>query len=266
MRHDAVVVDAGFTGRHMAMKLKESGLYDFVLVENAVGFTFDSTTDHWTVRTSTGEAIIARIVIAGAVSGMDVAGLDGVTFQQGMPTYLGVAVAGFPNFFLLPGGVGTKARVRYIMGCLRMMGRADAGRIAVKPHVQDLYNRWVQRRNPWPGFSWWRMRKPNGHHFWLTPLEGSLDETHRGPAFVGTDGSEIAVEVHLTGHLQPIDGSYQWFGRITRNPSVSALHQSGRNEVTVRLPGGAASRARLTEVDPWGNIRVTGTGQPPFPV
>jgi hypothetical protein len=75
----------------------------------------------------------------------------------------------------------------------------------------------------------------------------------------------VAIEVHLTGHTQPIDGSYQWYGRITKNPSITALYQAGRKDVTIRLPGRVAVRARLTESDPWGNIRVTGTGRPPFP-
>ncbi|TCO46612.1 DUF4873 domain-containing protein [Actinocrispum wychmicini] len=239
------------------------------------------------------------------VSKMDITGPGGLTlraaWRDGMTAYLGVAVAGFPNLFMLMGpnsGGGNQsiifmieAQVRYVMRCLRLMGRSDAGRIAVKPHVQDRFNRWVHRRlrgsvwnaggctswyldetgvnrAAWPGSSasyWWRTRAPKEHHYVLTPLAGELDETHRGPAFLGTDGSEIAVDVHLTGHMQPIDGSYQWYGRIAVNPAVTALHQAGRNDVTVRLPGGVATRARLTEVDPWGNVRVTGTGRPPFP-
>jgi cation diffusion facilitator CzcD-associated flavoprotein CzcO len=244
--------------------------------------------------------------ITDIASTMDVTGVDGVTIQDawkdGMTAYLGVTVAGFPNFFLLLGpnsGGGNQsiifmieAQVRYIMGCLRIMGRADARRIEIKPHVQERFNRWVHRRLKssvwnaggctswyldangvnravWPGSSvsyWRRMRRPNEHHYSLTPFEGDLDETHRSPAVVTADGTEIAVEVHLAGHLQPIDGSYQWYGRITRHPEVTALHKAGHNEITVRLPDGAATKARLTEFDPWGNVRVTGTGQPPFPM
>jgi cation diffusion facilitator CzcD-associated flavoprotein CzcO len=244
--------------------------------------------------------------ISDVAAKMDVTGLDGVTIQEawrdGMAAYLGVAVAGFPNFFLLLGpnsGGGNQsiifmieAQVRYVLACLRIMGRADARRIEVKPHVQARFNRWVHRRLKgsvwnaggcdswyldangvnravWPGSSvsyWRRMRSPNPHHFSLTPFEGDLDETHRGPAVVTVDDTEIAVEVHLTGHLQPIDGSFQWFGRIAEHPEVTALHKAGRNDVTVQLPGGTATKARLTELDPWGNVRVTGTGQPPFPI
>nr|WP_198151614.1 DUF4873 domain-containing protein [Kibdelosporangium sp. MJ126-NF4]CEL17203.1 possible flavin binding monooxygenase [Kibdelosporangium sp. MJ126-NF4]CTQ91567.1 possible flavin binding monooxygenase [Kibdelosporangium sp. MJ126-NF4] len=136
---------------------------------------------------------------------------------------------------------------RYIARCLRMMGMQDARRIEVQPHARISYR-----------------RKPDPHNYIFTPYESDIDETHRGPAVLTVDGTEIDVDVHLMGHLQPIDGSFRWYGRITGHPEVVALHQSGRNDVQIRLPGGRDRAGKLTELDPWGNVRITGSGRPPF--
>lgn len=244
--------------------------------------------------------------VTDAGESMNLTGRNGKTIKEawrdGSAAYLGMAVAGFPNFFLLLGpnsGGGNQsiifmieAQVRYIMSVLMRMGREDARAIEVHQDAQDRFNRWVHRRLAksvwnaggckswyldaqgvnraiWPGSSvsyWWRTRRPNLRHFMLTPQEDDIDETHRSPAVLSVDGAEINVEVHLAGHIQPIDGSYRWYGRIAANPEVTALHRAGRTTVSVRLPGGSAREGRLTELDPWGNARVTGTGHPPFPL
>jgi hypothetical protein len=165
------------------------------------------------------------------------------------PVTAQVLVTGFPaagpNIIALP-GKGFLAD-RYVIACLRMMVREDA--------------RQIERRRGKP--SYWH--RPSPYDFLLTPYESDVDDTHRGPAVLTADGSDIDVEVHLMGHLQPIDGSYRWYGRITAHPAVTALHKSGRQDVTLRLPDGSPTKARLAELDPWGNTRVTGSGRPPFP-
>ncbi|WP_237774692.1 DUF4873 domain-containing protein [Actinosynnema sp. ALI-1.44] len=137
---------------------------------------------------------------------------------------------------------------RYIARCLRMMGMQDARRIEVQPFARISYR-----------------RKPDPHDYVFTPFESDVDETHRGPAVLTVDGKEIGVEVHLMGHLQPIDGSYRWYGRVTAHPEVAALYRNGHTDVRVRIPGGRDRTGKLTELDPWGNVRITGSGRPPFP-
>ncbi|MDQ4071790.1 MAG: 4-hydroxyacetophenone monooxygenase, partial [Actinomycetota bacterium] len=101
--------------------------------------------------------------------------------------YLGTAVAGFPNLFLLAGpnlGPGhtsvvfyIESQVRYILDCLEQMERRGAASVEVRQDVQDAYNRTIQERmrgsvwttggctswyldkngrntTLWPGFSW----------------------------------------------------------------------------------------------------------------
>jgi hypothetical protein len=82
-------------------------------------------------------------------------------------------------------------------------------------------------------------------------------EQYDGPATVaGTD-----VQVLLRGHFEPIDGRFHWWGRVAANEHLDE-QQSG-STVTLVTPYGEAE-GRLSDVDPWGRFRVTGTGRPPF--
>ena len=81
-------------------------------------------------------------------------------------------------------------------------------------------------------------------------------EAYDGPAQVG----DSDVRVRLRGHFEPIDGRFHWWGRLDRDP---ALPQTSGATVTLVTPHGAAE-GRLSDVDPWGRFRISGTGHPPF--
>ncbi|WP_433208221.1 DUF4873 domain-containing protein [Dactylosporangium sp. CS-047395] len=70
--------------------------------------------------------------------------------------------------------------------------------------------------------------------------------------------STYAVELRISGQFQPIDGRFHWSARMAAGPEVVALLRAGRRDVLI---GGVP--ARLVELNPWGDIRVTGTGRPP---
>lgn len=95
------------------------------------------------------------------------------------------------------------------------------------------------------------------------PLAPPEDETYLGPATLVTDGGELSVTVHLGGHCQPIDGSYRWYGRITAAPEVTAAFRAAPRDVALRVADRPPAPARLTAVDPWGNVRVIGAGRAP---
>ena len=82
-------------------------------------------------------------------------------------------------------------------------------------------------------------------------------DQYAGPARIGT----TAVQVTLRGHFQPIDGRFHWWGRLDADPALEG-HTSG-STVRLETPYGAAE-GRLSDVDPWGRFRITGTGRPPF--
>lgn len=93
-----------------------------------------------------------------------------------------------------------------------------------------------------------------------------MSEDYRGPAVLSCADTRIPVTVVLGGHREPLDGKFHWYGRIDADDRVRSLKESGQSEVTVTLPDGRPAPGRLAEVDPWGHVRVTGVGVPPFPL
>lgn len=83
-------------------------------------------------------------------------------------------------------------------------------------------------------------------------------EVFSGPAEIREGEDTIPVNVDLRGGFQPIDGHFHWYGRVDGHDRLS----SGAR-VTLRTEYGAAE-GRLSDVDPWGRLRIAGTGQPPF--
>ena len=92
--------------------------------------------------------------------------------------------------------------------------------------------------------------------------EKGPEEAYDGPAELVCADTTVAVSASLRSVFQPIDGHLHWYGRLQPSPDVDALVRSG-GEALLRTPTGEA-RARLSDVDPWGRYRVTGTGRPPF--
>lgn len=91
-----------------------------------------------------------------------------------------------------------------------------------------------------------------------------------GPAVVeavteaadGAGDGALEVSVRLRGHVEPIDGRFHWYGRIAADRALDERHRSGAT-VTLRTAHGQA-QGRLSNKDPWGRFRITGTGRPPF--
>ena len=80
-----------------------------------------------------------------------------------------------------------------------------------------------------------------------------------GPARLESTDDTWEVDVALRGVFQPIDGHFHWYGRV-----ATALDgvRNGQT-VTVRTDHGQAE-GRLSDIDPWGRFRISGTGKPPF--
>lgn len=90
----------------------------------------------------------------------------------------------------------------------------------------------------------------------------SDDDGYRGPATLTVDGRPMPVHVVLDARYEPQDGRLHWFGRL-RGPDGGRLEAV--NGAVVELEAGAGPvRAQLGDVDPWGRVRVTGTGPPPY--
>ena len=107
-----------------------------------------------------------------------------------------------------------------------------------------------------------RLRRPRQRpEAWVPEHD---DDGYEGPATLLVGEDALDVEVVLTGHLEPLDGRYHWYGRVTKNPTVDAAKQAGATDIVLRIPDGEPAPGRLAEHDAWGNLRVTGVGAPPF--
>jgi hypothetical protein len=91
-----------------------------------------------------------------------------------------------------------------------------------------------------------------------------VDDGYAGAAVLHADGVEVAVTVEVGGRVEPVDGRYHWNGRVAPAPEVAALVRAGRRSVELAVTGGRPAPARLGELDPWGGVRITGVGRPPW--
>ncbi len=175
-------------------------------------------------------------------------GANNVTIQRAWrdaaTAYLGVAVHGFPNYFLLqgPDSPVTGDQFRYVDECLAEMRRRGATRIEVRRSAQQQYTQRARTKPPKLAFDF-------AHH--------PDREIYDGPATLTTGADEHTVRARLTGHLDPIDGKYHWQGTVF---GAEALPKSPVTITTDAL----TAQARITEKTPWGSYSIVGVGAPPY--
>jgi hypothetical protein len=87
-----------------------------------------------------------------------------------------------------------------------------------------------------------------------------MSEGYAGPATV----SGRLVAVRLSERFEPIDGRTHWAGRTGPDAALLEQVRGGRREVTVTIAGGTPATARIGDPDPWGGVRLSGTGRPPW--
>ncbi|HEY0803950.1 MAG TPA: DUF4873 domain-containing protein [Pseudonocardiaceae bacterium] len=91
------------------------------------------------------------------------------------------------------------------------------------------------------------------------------EDGYTGPATLVLDGRELAVDVVLGGHFQPIDGRYHWYGRLAENSELAAEIGGRKRAALLRTPVGEAT-GEVSDPDPWGRYRINGVSTPPFAV
>jgi hypothetical protein len=89
-------------------------------------------------------------------------------------------------------------------------------------------------------------------------------EDYRGVATLRAGDGETRLPVRLSARFEPVEGRYRWAGRTGPDAALCALVQAGVREATVTIGDGPAVPARLSEPDPWGGVRLSGTGTPPW--
>lgn len=177
-------------------------------------------------------------------------------WHDGMEPFCGVAVRGFPNYFVVTGpDVGTQAR--YIAECLTLMQRTGSRRIEVRASSQRVFNERAQLRPAQP--------PPVASAFDLSASVPAGDGAYDGAATLEVGGHRHRVRVRLTGHLDPIDGHYHWQGTVFGSPSGPLSGDGVKLARTATLTVGRRSApARIVEQTPWGTHSVAGVGAPPY--
>ena len=84
---------------------------------------------------------------------------------------------------------------------------------------------------------------------------------YAGPVELVAGERKIEVTATLRGEFQPIDGRFHWYGRLAASADLDAVGSGAT--VTLRTDHGQAT-GRLSDVDLWGRLRISGTGPPPF--
>lgn len=92
-----------------------------------------------------------------------------------------------------------------------------------------------------------------------------MSEDFRGDALISVGDSAVSLAVRLSAHFEPLEGQLRWAGRTAPDDSLVAAYRAGFREATVTIEGGEPARAKVGEPDPWGGIRLSGTGFPPWP-
>jgi len=91
-----------------------------------------------------------------------------------------------------------------------------------------------------------------------------MSDEYAGPATLRVADRDLAVRVEVSGRFEPHDGRFHWGGRIAPEPPLAGIVRAGTRAATLSVPGGEPVPARLGEPDPWGGVRVTGVGRPPW--
>jgi Domain of unknown function (DUF4873) len=242
--HDVVVVGVDRAEKRLA----RAGIEGVVVEEGCdlSGALFDEATRTWTLPTSR-----ARIVITDQIR----------SGREDLAPYLGVAVHGAPNYFMVTGaGAVADARLDYIAECLRLMQRTGSTRIEVLFSTQRMFHlRAADEVDRADASFWQRLAKTAPTAFDLSSHIGVVDEIYDGVATIRVGTEEHQVRVRLSGHLDPIDGRYHWQGTVFDALPDEAVAQS----VTVTISDRTAE-GRITERTPQGRYSVAGVGAPPY--
>lgn len=232
--------------------LRRPGMADAVVIDDAVAYDFDERSDLWRVESRDRLAYYPRIVITTP----DALPRFRREWRADLELFRGVATHGLPNVFLM---TPHRASAPYIARCVAELTPRGATRVEVRAGVQHEFSRRVRSKRM-------TYRGPfNPDHFeWTTAADREPLEEYAGMATLHSGDERVPVQVALAGHLEPIDGNYHWYGRITARDAVTAL--KGRPGLSLALPDRDPVPARLTEVDPLGNARVCGVGSPPYPL
>ncbi|MEV6304694.1 DUF4873 domain-containing protein [Actinoplanes sp. NPDC051861] len=90
------------------------------------------------------------------------------------------------------------------------------------------------------------------------------EEEYRGPATLHLADGPVAVQIRMSARFEPIEGRFRWAGRTGPDEGLRERVGDGLRKATIVVPGAGETTVRLSEPDPWGGVRLSGTGTPPW--
>jgi hypothetical protein len=165
-------------------------------------------------------------------------------WTNGMEPYLGVALHGFPNYFIADAAIST------VTDCLQLM--TGHTRIEVRRSSQQVFNEQVHLHRP--------NQRVLASAFDIASRVGAHDDIYDGPATLTAADTCEQVRVRVTGHIDPIDGQYHWQGMVFGSVSADVV----RARAVTLAVGERSASARITEETPQGAHSIAGVGAPPF--
>jgi hypothetical protein len=231
-------------------RLADAGITNVAVLADCdlSGSVFDESAHAWTLPTCRAHIVITHQSRSG---------------RERLAPYLGVAVHGAPNYFMVTGTDAlADARLDYIVECLLLMQRTDSTRIEVLFSTQRLVAMRSGGKPDRADASYWeRMRQLAPTAFDLSSHVGVADDLYDGAATLRIGDDICEVRVRLSGRLDPIDGRYHWQGTIFAALPEEVL--TSPRPVTLTI-GDRSAEARITERTPQGRYSVTGVGAPPY--
>lgn len=240
--HDVAVVGVA------EERLLRAGVTDIAVLDG-VGLAsadFDEATHTWALPTCRARVVVTNQIRSG---------------REDLAPYLGVAVHGVPNYFMVSGaGAAADAQLDYIAGCLGLMKRTTSSRIEVLYSSQRMFAMGgADRSNRTDAAFWRRAATLAPTAFDLSSHIGVDDEVYDGQATLRVADRERSVRVRLSGHIDPIDGRYHWQGTIL-GPQPEGIRPGA---VTLTI-GEQTADCRITERTQQGGYSVAGVGMPPY--
>lgn len=231
-------------------RLTEAGITDIGVLDECdlAGTAFDEATHTWMLPTCRVRVILTNQIRSG---------------RENVAPYLGVAVHGAPNYFMVTGSDAVaNARLDYIVECLKLMHSTGSTRIEVlfsTQRIADMRSRGESdRADAW---YWVQMRQLAPTAFDLSSHIGVDDDLYDGSARIRIGDDERQVRVRLSGRLEPIDGRYHWQGTVFDALPDEVLTQSRTVTLTI---GKRSADGRITGRTPQGRYSVVGVGAPPY--
>ena len=93
---------------------------------------------------------------------------------------------------------------------------------------------------------------------------GSEREEYRGAATLLLEDGPVPVEVRMSVRFEPVEGRFRWAGRTGPHDLLRERVGAGLRAATIVVAGSPGTAITLSDPDPWGGVRISGTGTPPW--